>query len=83
MKRTKESRKIDIIKTALRLFSKRGFYTTTIPDIAKAMGMSAGNFYNYFSSKEKLAEEIIRHISEYIASKIRIINENLKHRNKI
>ncbi|RUM44849.1 MAG: TetR/AcrR family transcriptional regulator [Hydrogenimonas sp.] len=76
MRRSKESKKIDIIKTALRLFSKRGFYTTTIPEIAKAMSMSAGNFYNYFSSKEKLAEEIIRYISEYLATKIRTINES-------
>ncbi len=61
---------------ALLLFSKNGFYSTTITEIAKMMGMSAGNFYNYFISKEKLAEEIIRYISEYLGYKLRAINES-------
>ena len=76
MRKSKERKKIDIIKAALRLFSTRGFYSTTIPEIAKALGMSAGNFYNYFSSKESLAEEIIRHISESLGAKLRIINDS-------
>jgi len=76
MSRSKERKKREIIKTALLLFSKKGFYAATIPDIARTMGMSAGNFYNYFISKEKLAEEIIRYISEYLGSKLRAINES-------
>ncbi|WP_456485452.1 TetR/AcrR family transcriptional regulator [Hydrogenimonas sp.] len=76
MSRPKERKKREIIKMALLLFSKNGFYSTTITEIAKMMGMSAGNFYNYFISKEKLAEEIIRYISEYLGYKLRAINES-------
>ncbi|BDY12501.1 TetR/AcrR family transcriptional regulator [Hydrogenimonas cancrithermarum] len=70
----KEKRKIEIMLTALELFSKNGFYTTTIPDIAKKMDMSVGNLYNYFSSKEELAQEIIRYVSALLGEKIHLIN---------
>jgi len=75
MARTKkEARKEQIIQAALKLFSERGFYSTTIPDIAKAMGMSTGNLYNYFASKEELAQEIIRYVSAMLGERIREIN---------
>lgn len=61
---------------ALELFAKQGFYTTTIPDIAKAINMSVGNMYNYFKSKDILAKEIIKFISSYIGKKLRQINES-------
>ena len=38
--------------------------------------MSAGNLYNYFKSKEILAQEIIRHISDTLGQKIRAVNES-------
>lgn len=72
-KKTKKSEKI--LDAALLLFSKNGFYATTIPDIAKAMGMSVGNIYNYFSSKEKLAKEIIKYSSDILGEEIRKVNE--------
>ncbi|WP_151900578.1 TetR/AcrR family transcriptional regulator [Sulfurimonas hydrogeniphila] len=73
---TKEERKNGIISAALELFSENGFYITTIPDIAKKVGMSVGNFYNYFSSKDILAKELIMYISEYLGKNIRAINES-------
>ena len=65
----------EIISSAMRLFARYGFYSTTIPDIAKSLDMSVGNIYNYFKSKEILAQEIIRHISSDLGKKIRAINE--------
>jgi len=72
----KKEKKINIIKTALKLFSKNGFYATTIPVIAKSLSMSVGNLYNYFPSKEALAKEIIEYISNYIAKHLKKINES-------
>ncbi|MCD8544668.1 MAG: TetR/AcrR family transcriptional regulator; helix-turn-helix transcriptional regulator [Sulfurospirillum cavolei] len=57
------------------LFASRGFYSTTIPDIAKAIDMSVGNIYNYFSSKEILAKEIIKYSSDILGAEIRRVNE--------
>lgn len=64
-----------ILDAALMLFSTQGFYATTIPDIAKAIGMSVGNLYNYFSSKEMLAKEIIKYSSDILGAEIRKVNE--------
>jgi len=72
-KKIKKSEKI--LDAALLLFSTQGFYATTIPDIAKAMGMSVGNIYNYFSSKEILAKEIIKYSSDILGNEIRKVNE--------
>jgi len=72
---TKEERKNGIISAALKLFSEKGFYITTIPDIAEKVGMSVGNFYNYFTSKDILAKELVMYISEYLGNHIREINE--------
>ena len=64
-----------ILETSLLLFSQKGFFSTTIPDIAKDMHMSVGNFYNYFSSKELLAKELIKYSSNILGSEIKKVNE--------
>ncbi len=81
---TKEQKREAIMMEALKLFSQDGFYTTTIPDIAKALGMSVGNMYNYFKSKDILAKEIIKYISSYLGAKLKVINEKeISTRDKI
>ena len=64
-----------IIQKSLELFASKGFYNTTIPDIASSLKMSVGNMYNYFKSKDILAKEIIQYISAYLGQKIKEINE--------
>ena len=68
---TKEERKNSIMTKALELFSKEGFYQTTMPLIAEKIGMSVGNLYNYFASKETLAKELILHIADMLGEEIR------------
>lgn len=45
-----------ILETALRLFQERGFDKTTMRAIAKEAGVSVGNTYYYFESKEHLVQ---------------------------
>ncbi|MBU1659091.1 TetR/AcrR family transcriptional regulator [bacterium] len=71
----KQIKKEQIMQCALELFALKGFYSTTIPDIAASVKMSVGNMYNYFKSKDILAKEIIKYISGYLGKKIREINE--------
>ncbi len=81
---SKEEKKLEIMKTALNLFAKNGFYTTTIADIAKEMGMSVGNMYNYFHSKESLAKELLIYTSKIFGDEIRKINDmNISSKEKI
>ncbi|MDY0320938.1 MAG: TetR/AcrR family transcriptional regulator [Arcobacteraceae bacterium] len=69
------TKKEQIMNAALELFALKGFYTTTIPDIANSLKMSVGNMYNYFKSKDILAKEIIKYISVYLGEKLKEINE--------
>ena len=79
----KERKKEQIMLASLRLFATKGFYNTTIPDIALSLKMSVGNMYNYFKSKDLLAKEIIKFVSLYFGKKIREINEeNLSTKEK-
>ncbi|MEN3039869.1 MAG: helix-turn-helix domain-containing protein, partial [Candidatus Kryptonium sp.] len=71
----KERRRLEIIRTACKLFSERGYYNTTMPDIAQAVGMSVGNLYNYFDSKEELAKDIMITVSDWVGERLRDINE--------
>ncbi|GES12124.1 TetR family transcriptional regulator [Acrocarpospora macrocephala] len=45
-----------IVETALRLFRERGFEATTMRAIASEAGVSVGNAYYYFASKEQLIQ---------------------------
>lgn len=72
---SKEEKKNSIIENSLKLFSKKGFYNTTIPDIANAMKMSVGNMYNYFKSKEELAKYAIKYSTNVLAKELKIINQ--------
>lgn len=81
---SKEERKISIMTKALELFSREGFYQTTMPSLAERIGMSVGNLYNYFASKETLAKELILYIADMLGNEIRTINESpLTAREKI
>ena len=49
-----------IIHESLRLFSLKGFSSTTIDDILRAAGSSKGGFYNHFMNKEDLFSEVLK-----------------------
>jgi AcrR family transcriptional regulator len=45
-----------ILESALSLFRERGFEATTMRDVARRAGVSAGNAYYYFASKDHLVQ---------------------------
>jgi AcrR family transcriptional regulator len=53
--RKKETKTRDkIIRNALRIFAKRGYFKTTVDDIAQAAGLAKGTVYLYFKDKQDL-----------------------------
>jgi AcrR family transcriptional regulator len=45
-----------ILQAAERAFVRNGFHATTMQRLAEEVGMSAGNLYRYFPSKEAIVE---------------------------
>jgi AcrR family transcriptional regulator len=53
-----------IVDTAVRLFREQGYEKTTMRSIAQAAGVSVGNAYYYFPSKDHLVQEFYRRIQD-------------------
>ena len=56
----KEEAKKKIIAAGREVMSKKGYYTTTMDDIAAYVGVSKAALYQYFGSKDELVVEIVR-----------------------
>lgn len=52
-------RTADILEAAKRAFAEKGFDGASMQDLARAAGMSAGNFYRYFPSKDAIVAAMI------------------------
>lgn len=48
-----------IVAEADTLFYERGFETTSLADIAAPLGISRGNFYHHFKSKDAILDAVI------------------------
>lgn len=47
-----------IIDAALGLFTRRGYFNTTVPDVARAAQVSVGSIYHHFKDKEDVARAL-------------------------
>lgn len=56
--------KARILETALEIFRERGYEETTMRAIAEKAGVSLGNTYYYFSSKEHLIQAFYQRLHE-------------------
>ncbi|MEV6932268.1 TetR family transcriptional regulator [Dactylosporangium sp. NPDC051485] len=57
-----------IVRTAIQLFRDQGYDKTTMRGIAQAAGLSVGNAYYYFPSKDHLVQEFYATIQEDAAA---------------
>jgi len=57
-----ERRRAQIVETAVRLFSERGYFQTTIEDIANAIPVSKGLVYKYFKDKDAILFFCMRYV---------------------
>ncbi|QBD80947.1 TetR/AcrR family transcriptional regulator [Ktedonosporobacter rubrisoli] len=55
----KEGKRERLLEAAKALFHRKGFYRTTLADIAQEADIPLGNVYYHFRTKELLAEAVI------------------------
>lgn len=54
-----EPRSVEILDRIKSVFAAKGFDGASMQDLARAAGMSAGNFYRYFPSKNAIIEALV------------------------
>lgn len=55
----REIRRAEILRTALRVFARKGYHQTRVSDIIQAAGVARGTFYLYFESKNAIFLELL------------------------
>lgn len=59
-----EQRRAQILQAAVRLFSQKGYYITTVQQIARKAGVSTGLIYQYFGDKDDILFLALRLVLE-------------------
>ena len=53
-----------IVEAAAELFVRKGFYATSVSDLAKAIGLTKGALYHHFESKDDLFFAVVHMVRE-------------------
>jgi AcrR family transcriptional regulator len=61
---TIEKNKIRIRRAALYLFTRRGFHGTSVREIATRAGVSMGNLYTYYDTKEAIFIDLVNQMGQ-------------------
>lgn len=60
----------EIIRQSIQVFREKGYYHTTMNDLAKAAGMSKGVFYHHFTKKEDVMRKALQATTAWFNRKI-------------
>jgi len=74
-----EERRGQILRAAVKLFSDKGYYTTTISQIAREAGVSTGLIYQYFGDKDDILLLSLKLVLETYEKEIPPRLEGLNH----
>jgi TetR/AcrR family transcriptional regulator, repressor for uid operon len=68
-------RRTRILDAAERCFVRSGFHRTTVQDVAAEAGMSAGNLYRYFPSKDAIVDGLTERDQREVAGMFGALDE--------
>lgn len=72
-----------ILETALRLFTSKGYFSTSVHDIRREANISIGAIYHHFSSKEEIAKAIYADLLESMSATMEaIVKDNASARDR-
>jgi AcrR family transcriptional regulator len=61
-----------LLHTAEETFGTKGYFNTSIVDITQIANVAQGTFYNYFTSKKEIFEELVRQLSRDFRHEIQL-----------
>jgi TetR/AcrR family transcriptional regulator, acrAB operon repressor len=65
--RVLEKNQVHIEDAALRVFTRQGFHGTSVREIAAEAGVSLGNLYNYYKTKEDIFVSLLKRFDQRMA----------------
>lgn len=68
---TRNRRRSDIVKAAVRVFAERGYFAARMREVAEGAGVADGTVYLYFKGKEDLLASILEEHAEAFLSRAR------------
>lgn len=71
----KEEVRIRIQNAAIDVFSEKGYQKASMQTIAKRASISVSNIYNYFDSKGRLFESLVKPVADEITWKLKLTME--------
>ena len=78
----KKTSKEEILNESIKLFKQKGYYNTSMANIADACGLIKGSIYHHFKSKDEIGIQSLKYIHEYFEKNIYCISKNEKLSNK-
>ena len=69
-------RRTQLLELATRVFTEKGFQSTSMDDIAAAAGVTKPVLYQHFDSKETLYVEVLDIIAELMIQEVRTIGQH-------
>lgn len=73
----REAKRLAILRAAARIFAERGYHTTSVADVAEALGVSKPFLYYYLKNKEDILFECSRIATEQLHA---VLEEVRSHR---
>ncbi|MCR1900963.1 TetR/AcrR family transcriptional regulator [Ligilactobacillus apodemi] len=77
----RDDNKQKLIKATDALLKNRSITSITTKEITKMAGVSAGVFYNYFSSKEDIFKELIKTFFNYSLKQMEVLRKEVTGKN--
>jgi AcrR family transcriptional regulator len=65
-RRKETTREQDLLEAARKLFSQKGFASTTVADIVREAGVAQGTFYLYFESKAAVVQHLLEMFDQLV-----------------
>lgn len=71
---TKAGRRRQILYSAKRVFSEKGFHNTSVSDIIDQVGIARGTFYLYFTNKRDIFDNLLDNLLEELDKRIKPVD---------
>src|SRR5215208_7390408 len=61
-----------ILRSAVKVFARSGFFNAKVADVAKEAGVADGTVYLYFKNKDDILVSIFNHVTEHALNQGRV-----------